>query len=300
MIDIVGKKLWYFAFSLAIIISGLASVAIWGLNLGIDFTGGSLLEIKFEEQIDKSKLEEVVGEAGTEVVSITPTQEQRYIIRTKPLEKESRQNLQSALREEFGNVEIVSLETIGPTIGQELLRKAVTALVVAAIAIILYVAWAFRSVPKPASSWRFGVIAIITLLHDVLIVFGSFAILGRFFGATIDALFVTALLTIIGFSVHDTIVVFDRIRENLNKRVGENFASTVNHSIMQTITRSVNTSFTVILVLIPIILFGGATLKWFTLALLIGVISGTYSSIFTAAPLLVVWQDWSQKRSSGK
>ena len=300
MIDIVGKKLWYFAFSLAIIISGLVSVAIWGLNLGIDFTGGSLLEIKFEEQIDKSKLEEVVGEAGTEVVSITPTQEQRYIIRTKPLEKESRQNLQSALREEFGNVEIVSLETIGPTIGQELLRKAVTALVVAAIAIILYVAWAFRSVPKPASSWRFGVIAIITLLHDVLIVFGSFAILGRFFGATIDALFVTALLTIIGFSVHDTIVVFDRIRENLNKRVGENFASTVNHSIMQTITRSVNTSFTVILVLIPIILFGGATLKWFTLALLIGVISGTYSSIFTAAPLLVVWQDWSQKRSSGK
>jgi len=297
MIDIVGKKLWYFAFSLAIIISGLASVAIWGLNLGIDFTGGSLLEIKFEEQIDKSKLEEVVGGAGTEVVSITPTQEQRYIIRTKPLEEESRRNLQSALKEEFGNVEIISLETIGPTIGQELLRKAVTALVVAAIAIILYVAWAFRSVPKPASSWHFGITAIIALFHDVLIVFGSFAILGHFFGATIDALFVTALLTIIGFSVHDTIVVFDRIRENLNKKVGENFASTVNHSIMQTITRSVNTSFTVILVLIPIILFGGATLKWFTLALLIGVISGTYSSIFTASPILVVWQEWSQRKS---
>jgi preprotein translocase subunit SecF len=160
----------------------------------------------------------------------------------------------------------------------------------------LYIAFAFREVPKPANSWRFGICAIIALLHDVLVVVGVFSILGHFFNVEVDSLFVTALLTVIGFSVHDTIVVFDRIRENLKKNLTHSFEETVNNSILQTLGRSLNTSLTVILVLLALLLFGGESTKWFIVALLVGVVSGTYSSIFNAAPLLVLWNELSQKR----
>lgn len=296
MIDIVGKKIWYFALSALIIIPGIVSLAVWGLPLGIDFTGGTLLEYEFKQEVDKAQIQSVLTDSGIEVSSIQKTSENSYLIRSKPLEDEKIKEGEEALKSKFGEVKELRRETIGPTIGAELLRKAVIALIVATIAIVLYIAWAFRKVPSPASSWRFGISAIAALLHDVLIVVGVFSILGHFFAVEVDALFVTALLTIIGFSVHDTIVVFDRIRENLTRGVASSFSETVNHSIIQTLSRSLNTSVTVIFVLLAVLLFGGSSIRWFVVALLIGIIAGTYSSIFNATPILVLWQEWTQRR----
>ena len=295
--NVVGKKIYYFAFSGIILIPGIIALGVWGLNLGVDFTGGTLLELAFEKQIDKNALPTAIREKGIEVASVTPTAANTYIIRTKPLDDSSRNSILDTTEKKFGKVTQISVETIGHTIGAELLQKAILSVLIASAAIVLYIAWAFRKVPKPASSWRFGICAVISLLHDVFVVVGVFSIFGHFFGVQIDTLFVTALLTIIGFTVHDTIVVFDRIRENLSKGVGDNFASTVNHSIMQTLDRSIITSLTVVLVLLAVLLFGGSSIRWFTVALLIGVVSGTYSSIFNASPLLVLWQEWSDKRS---
>ena len=298
MIDVMSKKTWYFVFSGLVIIPGVVALIIWGLNLGIDFTGGTLVELSFQNKINKNSLETVIEKNNIEVASIAPTGVGTYLIRTKPLTDSQRKSVLETAKKEFGVVSQISHETIGPTIGAELLRKALIALVVTSVAIVFYIAWAFRSVPKPASSWRFGVSAVVALLHDAFLVVGIFAILGHFLAVEIDSLFVTALLTIIGFSVHDTIVVFDRVRENLKKGVGENFASTVNHSIMQTLGRSLNTSITVVFVLLAVLLFGGASLRWFTVALLIGIVSGTYSSIFNAAAFLVAWQEWRAGRDS--
>ena len=298
MIDIMDKKKWYFAFSGLIIIPGIIALIIWGLNLGIDFTGGTLVELSFQNKINKTSLETAIEKNNLEVASIAPTDAGTYLIRTKPLNDNQRKTILETAKKEFGDVRQVSHETIGPIIGAELLRKALISLVVASVAIVFYIAWAFRSVPKPASSWRFGISAIAALLHDVFVVVGAFSIIGHFLAVEVDTLFVTALLTVIGFSVHDTIVVFDRVRENLRNNVGENFADTVNHSIMQTFARSLNTSMTVVFVLLAVLLFGGASLRWFTVALLIGIISGTYSSIFNAAALLVAWQEWSDRRQT--
>lgn len=300
MIDIVGKKKGYFAFSAALLTLGIAALAVWGLNLGVDFIGGTLLELSFEKQISKNKLESVIEEKDISVRSVSSTDANTFLIRTKTLNDDKRKSILDAVNKEFGRVELVSHETIGPVIGAELLRKAIIALALAVVAIVLYIAWAFRSVPKPASSWFFSISAIAALSHDTLVVVGIFAILGQFLAVEVDAFFVTALLAVIGFSVHDTIVVFDRVRENLRNNVGENFAATVNHSITQTLARSLNTSVTVIFVLLAVLLFGGASLRWFTVALLIGIIVGTYSSIFIASPLLVVLQEWREKRSKSK
>ncbi|OGY25851.1 MAG: protein-export membrane protein SecF [Candidatus Woykebacteria bacterium RBG_16_43_9] len=298
MIDIVGKKKWYFAFSALILVPGIIALFLWRLNLGVDFTGGTLVELSFPNKINKSSLEWAIEKNNIDVASIAPTDVGTYLIRTKPLDDAQRKTILETAKKEFGGVRQVSHETIGPIIGAELLRKALISLVVASVAIVFYIAWAFRSVPKPASSWRFGISAIAALLHDVFVVVGAFSIIGHFLAVEVDTLFVTALLTVIGFSVHDTIVVFDRVRENLRNNVGENFADTVNHSIMQTFARSLNTSMTVVFVLLAVLLFGGASLRWFTVALLIGVISGTYSSIFNAAALLVAWQEWSDRRQT--
>jgi preprotein translocase subunit SecF len=294
--NIVGKKFWYFLFSGLIILPGIFALIFWGLDLGIDFTGGTLVEVRFEKQIDRNQLQEAGRQAKTEISTVQPTTQNTYLLRLKPIDDSAYKTLLSTLETKFGKSTILRRETVGPTVGAELLRKSIIALVVASFMIVIYIAWAFRSVPAPASSWRFGVAAIVALLHDALLVLGIFSILGHFFAVEIDSLFVTALLTIIGFSVHDTIVVFDRIRENLNKRMFSSFAETVNHSIMQTFGRSLNTSLTVVFVLSALLLFGGASIRWFVVALLIGVVSGTYSSIFNAAPLLVFWQEWTQRR----
>jgi preprotein translocase subunit SecF len=295
---ILKYKFWYFAFSLLLIVPGLVSLYLWGLQLGIDFTGGTLTEVRFEKQVDKATVAQELTAAGFPA-TVQETSNNSYILRTKPLSDEEAKKLQSTLNDKEGKAELLRVETVGPTVGAELLKNAIIGLVVASVAIVLYIAFSFRKVPRPASSWRFGITAVITLLHDALLVVGIFSLLGHFLHVEVDSLFMTALLTIIGFSVHDTIVVFDRIRENLLK-INEPFEEVANVSLNQTIGRSLNTSVTVILVLVALLIFGSTATYWFTVALLIGIVAGTYSSIFNATPLLVVWQNWSDKRRLAK
>lgn len=284
-------KFYYFIFSLVIILPGLYFLITTGVKLGIDFTGGALIEYKFDNSIDKNALREEISKQGIEVGTITSSGENVYMIRTKPLEQSKINSLKSSLEDKFGQAEERRVENVGPVIGNELKQKALMALGLASLTIVLYIAFSFRKIPKPASSLRFAICAIAALLHDVLLVIGVFAILGHFFSVEVDTLFVTALLTIIGFSVHDTIVVFDRIRENLLKHMGKKFIDVANLSVVQTLGRSLNTSLTVVFVLIALLLFGGETLRWFVVALLVGIISGTYSSIFNATALLVWWEE---------
>jgi len=236
-------------------------------------------------------VKEQIYSQGIDVGQIIKSSDNTYIIRTKPLEQEKIIKLKSYLSEKFGNLEERRQEFVGPVVGSELRQKTAIALILASFAIILYIAFSFRKVPRPQSSLRFGIVAIVALLHDVLLVVGVFAILGKFLGVEVDILFITALLTIIGFSVHDTIVVFDRIRENLIKNAGRKFIDVANLSVIQTLARSLNTSLTVVFVLVALLLFGGETIRWFVVALLVGIISGTYSSIFNATALLVWWEE---------
>ena len=296
--NIIGKKYWYFVFSLIVIIPGIISLVLFGLNLSIEFTGGSRLTLAFPKELSSnqiSSLQSVFTQNKIKVATIEKSGGTVFV-RSGPVDEKQDILIMGEIKKSLGNVDQQSYETVGPTIGAETLRNAVYALIIASILVVLYITWSFRSVPKPTSSLRFGVCAIIALIHDVLVLLGLFSIFGHFFGVEVDSLFVTAVLTVIGFSVHDTIVVFDRIRENLKRVGGENFSEVVNNSILQTLDRSLNTSLTVILVLFALLIFGGDSIKWFVVALLIGVTSGTYSSIFNASPLLVVWQDLIQKR----
>lgn len=301
--NIIGKKYWYFIFSLIIIIPGLISLFLWGLHLSIDFTGGSRLT--YQVKSDKkegisSQLINIINKQGVQVGSIQRGGEDVYIVRTKPLDQKIHQQIKEAITKNIKGAQEISSETIGPTIGSETTNNAIKAVILACLLIVLYIAWAFRKLPKPASSFRFGICTIVALAHDILVVVGVFSILGHFFKVEVDSLFVTALLTILGFSVHDTIVVFDRIRENLRRMVGLSFSQIVNDSILQTLGRSLNTSLTVLLVLFTLLLFGGESIRWFVVALLVGIASGTYSSIFNAAPLLVVWEEKFAKKGESR
>lgn len=290
MLKLMKYKVWFFIFSTLVILPGLFYLITSGLKLGIDFTGGALLEYEFFPSPQKN-YEKPTTDNLSKYGVITPEQNNTFIIRTKPIEQEQLQQLKKELGDRFGKFEVRREENVGPIIGEELKQKAVIAIVLACIMIVLYITYAFRKLPKPASSFRFGIAAIVALVHDVLVVLGLFAIFGKLLNVEIDTLFVTALLTIIGFSVHDTIVVFDRIRENLPKHLGKKFTEVADISITQTLARSLNTSLTVVFVLLALLLFGGVTIKWFVAALLIGIISGTYSSIFNATALLVFWEE---------
>ena len=280
-------KYLFFGISLAIILPGIFSLFLYGLKPSIDFTGGTLLEIQ-NTQIQTQNL--------TEFGLVQKTSNNTYLIRTKPMDTAQKDSLISDLNNKYGKTELLKFETVGPVIGAELAQKALQAIVIATVAIVLYIAYAFREIPKPYSSFKFGLSAVIALLHDVLVLVGIFSILGHFFNVEIDALFVTAVLTVIGFSVHDTIVVFDRIRENLRKEGAKvSFEQVVNDSLLQTLVRSLNTSLTALFVMLAIILFGGQSIRTFALALFVGILSGTYSSIFNAAPLLVIWENRSKK-----
>lgn len=299
MIDIIGKKWWYFLFSAIIIVPGTYSLLRYGLKLSIDFTGGSLSEIqltKANSQNPKDAIAGVYKAAGADISSLTESDQQTYIIRSKTIDNETHKKILDGLKTKVGETTEKRFDSVGPVVGAELAQKAIIAIIIASVAIVLYIAFAFRKVPRPYSSWKFGASAVIALLHDVLVVIGVFSILGHVYGVEVDALFVTAILTVIGFSVHDTIVVFDRIRENLPKLSGQPFAQIVNASIIQTFVRSLNTSTTVLLTLLAVLLFGGETIRWFTVALFVGVASGTYSSIFNAAPILVVWEGLSKEK----
>ena len=292
--NIIGKKNWYFLISLLVIIPGIVSLFLYGLNLSIDFTPGSKLTFSIQNQKQIQTIEEILKAQNVKISNVE-TSNNLVSYRVQPID----QNKNNQILNKLGNgIKEEEFETIGPTIGRETTENAIKALVIASLLITLYITWSFRSVPKPASSLRFAICAIVALVHDVLVVIGVFSILGHFWGVQIDSLFVTALLTIIGFSVHDTIVVFDRVRENLIRIGSSNFPHVVNESILQTLVRSLRTSLTVILVLVALLLFGGESIRWFVVALLIGVISGTYSSIFNAAPLLVLWQEISNKKQA--
>lgn len=293
---LVDYRKWWYAISILLVIPGLISLFTFGLRLGIDFTGGSLMELKTPVGTQTEEVREAFGDKyGSPVIQSTSSGS--YQVRIKQINPDEHQKLLAGVTRELGpGTEELRFETVGPAISKDLRNKALLAVGLGSLLILLYIAYAFRNVPKPASSWRFGATTIITLLHDILFTLGVFSILGRFTGLEVDANFVAAILTAVGYSMHDTIVVFDRIRENLVKRVAPKFADVVNYSIAQTLVRSVNTSVTVLLVLLSMYLFGGESLHSFILALLLGAAIGTFSSIFNAAPLLVTWQIWADKR----
>ena len=294
MFDIVGKRKWYFLISAVVIGLGLLAMAVSlirhgsPVRLSVDFTGGAMLEVRFEEPIEPEEVRGMFLDRGYSDTSVQTTADERTaLIRSKPLESEEKEAVKSALRERFGPLEELRFESVGPTIGQEVARAASTAVLAASVAILGFVWFAFRRVPN---SFRYGTCAILAMFHDILVATGFFAIMGLVFAWEVDALFLTAILTVLGFSVQDTIVVFDRIRENIPNRRGEAFETVVNRSILETIHRSLATQLNAIFVMIAILLFGGATIKQFIATMLVGMLSGTYSSIFTAVPLLVVWE----------
>lgn len=281
-------KWLYFTISLLILIPGIYSLIRYGLRLSIDFTGGSLLEI---QATGSANFTGIAKDQNLELYSTQSTGDNTYLLRFKPLSQEENDKFKKAL----GDATEKRFETVGPLIGKELTQKAILSIILASLFIILYMAWTFRSIPKPYASWKFGVSAVIALLHDAFVLLGLFSLFGHYFHVEIDSLFVTAILTVIGFSVHDTIVVFDRIRENLNKHPRAAFSQIVDFSIAETLNRSLSTSLTVTLTLTALLLFGGDSIRWFVVALLIGIVSGTYSSIFNAAPLLVLWEEKGKK-----
>jgi len=273
-------------------------ISVGGLKLGIDFTGGSLLQVQFDQERPAIQdIETTLGNLGLGNTLVQPVEEKEVIIRMKDISNDTRQEILNQLENKFGIVSEVSFENVGPTIGKELQRKAILAIIIVMLAIIIYISWAFRKVSAgPVPSYVFGVAAIIALAHDIILVTGTFAFLGYWKQIEIGTLFVTALLTILGFSVHDTIVVFDRIRENLLKSHDLEFKEIVNKAINETLIRSLNTSVTTLIVLVALFLFGGESIKYFMLALILGIITGTYSSIFIASPTLLFWKQ-SRRRS---
>ncbi len=293
MFDIIGRRNIYFLISGLMILPGVVGIAIWGLNLGIDFTGGSLVEVRLGSNPAPALVRSVVVAAGLTDVSVitgsaTDTLGTSYLIRTKTIDAGAKSDLLAKLGSAYGPLTEDRFETVGPVIGRETATNAFLAVIGASVLILFYLSYAFRQVPNP---WRYGACAVFALLHDVVLVVGLWSVLGRLFGLEVDALFVTALLTVVGFSVHDTIVVFDRVRENVSRFPGETFERVVNFSVNQTLDRSINTSLTVIFTLTALLMLGGATIRGFVLVLLIGIVSGTYSSIFNASCLLVVWEN---------
>jgi preprotein translocase subunit SecF len=291
MINILGKRYIFFALSLIVIVPGIIIAIIGGLPLAIDFTGGSLLEVRFESgQLPATasvyQLYEGMGVSDTQVQT---TGSDTLLVRSSFLNDETRSSIVATMEERFAEeVTVLRFESVGPTIGAEVTSRAAGAVGVAALAVVIYITFAFRGIPN---AFRYGVCAIIAMLHDVGVVISLGVIGGYLFGWQMDALFLTALLTVIGFSVQDKIVVFDRIRENSNIYRKLNFETLVNHSIIQTLQRSINTQLmTVEFMLLALALFGGVTLREFAVILLVGLFSGTYSSIFIAAPILVLWQ----------
>ncbi len=296
MIDILSKRYLYFAISLLVIVPGLVLLATGGLPLSIDFTGGSLLEVQFEagKTPETAELVNLYEDAGIKDAQITTTETGALQIRSSFLSNEVRDSILGAMKEKTGSeVTVIRFDSVGPSIGRQVASRAALAVAVAALAVVIYITAAFRKVPN---AFRYGVCAVIAMVHDVAVVFSIAGIGALLFDWQMDALFLTALLTVIGFSVQDKVVVFDRIRENSNLLRKLDYEKLVNHSIVQTLQRSINTQLmTVEFLLLALALFGGVTLQEFSVILLVGLFSGTYSSIFVAAPILVLWEkrEWS-------
>jgi preprotein translocase subunit SecF len=290
---IIQKKGIWLAISGIIFVIAVITLFIWGLKFGIDFTGGSQLEVEFLGARPEVKaVEEKLADLNLGSLTVQPVEENGMILKFQDSTKEKRDETMKKLGELSGGenkLEEVSYDSVGPSIGAELKRKAVLAIFWVLLAIVIYISIAFSKISKPVASWKYGLSALIAMFHDVIITLGVFVILGKFYGIEINTPFIAAILTVLGYSIHDTIVVFDRIRENL-PRSDEDFAGTVNTSLNQTLIRSLNTSLTSLLALMAITIFGGASIRPFAMALTIGIAIGTYSSIFVASPLLVIWE----------
>lgn len=294
---IVRHRKVFFGLTAAIALIALASLAFYGLRLGTDFTGGSLVEVRYDGARPAPEvMTQNLEDAGFKGFSLRESGADTYILRSASLTDVQRNNLAAIFSYQGGTAHIDQLTEVGPTIGLELRNKALIALGLVLLCILLFIAFAFRKVSQPVSSWVYGLIALVTLVFDVIVPVGFFAALGHFHGAQVDTLFVTAILTILGFSVHDTIVVFDRTRENLrinhDRNRKEPFEETAGRSLNQTFVRSINTSLTVLITLLILYFIGPASTRDFALTLLVGIIAGTYSSIFLATPLLVEVEKW--------
>lgn len=290
--NFIKYKWLYFLISAMVIIPGLFSLLKWGLSLSVDFTGGSLLELEFSEEIKKEELPAIsslIEENGFEVSSIQLSGDKRLLLKTKPLTKEDVSSITVAIAEKTNEEPLeLRFDTVGPTLGKELLQKTYVAIILASGFILLYVWRQFKNL-------MFGACAIIAMFHDSLVLLGTFSLLGHFADVEVDTLFVTAVLTSLSLSVHDSVVVYDRVRESQRKFPLVSMADLVNKAMTETLSRSINNSMTIIFMLAALYLLGGDTTKWFVFALLIGTISGTYSSTFLASPLLVVWDDLKKK-----
>lgn len=292
------KRLW-FIISIALFVIGVAFLAIWRLPFGIDFKGGAQMDLGFDKPVGESELREKIGTyPGVSGFIVTRTDSSTLTLRMLPITDEQHREIIKKATDDFGKVTEKQYQLVGPSVSQDLTRKAIIAVILASLFIILYLAYSFRAVTYPVSSWRFGVVAVAALLHDLVITVGVFSILAHFFHFEVDASFITALLTVMGFSVHDTIVVFDRLRENLARHKSESlsFETIADMSLSQTLNRSLATSLTVIFTLTALTIMGGASIRGFVVTLLIGIAIGTYSSIFTATPLLAVWQNRIDRR----
>ena len=298
---IIKNKFVFLTISAVIVLSSLIALAVYGLRLSIDFKGGTQLELSYTTSVPATaNIQTVLAANGLSDATVQPEGTMGLSIKSHPLTDTQRTTIESALSFNGANpLTEKSFSSIGPSVGRELSSKTLVAIVLVVVAIVLYIAFAFRSVSKPVSSWKYGLIAIATLVHDLAIPAGVFALLGHFKGAEVDTLSVVALLTVLGISVSDTIVVFDRIRENLKNKIASTFSETVGRSLNQTFVRSINTSLTVILVLLSLYFFGPAATKNFSIVLIVGMFFGTYSSIFVASPLLVIAEQ-AQERKAAK
>lgn len=288
--DFVGKRNWFFLVSLLVILPGVAFLIINpGLRTGIDFTGGSTMTLGFSNPVTQQALREALAARGEIDSTVQNLGDNTYFVRTRELSEDDKDGIVEALEAALSpdGVNVLSFDLVSPVVARDTVINGIYAVIAAAIGIFLYLWWAFRSVPKP---FRYGVAAIVALLHDLLIVIGIFAILGNLLDTEINTMFLIAVLTVIGYSVNDTIVVFDRLRENVVNYSGRTFAQNVNISISETLGRSLNTSITLLFTLLALILFGGPTIRAFLFVLLIGVIAGTYSSIAVASQVLVAWE----------
>ena len=298
---VINNRKIFYGISLVLIVISFVSLALWGLKPGIDFTGGTLIEIDYPAGRPDQALVTSAISSIDEAVSVRPFGANAYIVRMKPIDLKEKAVVMSALslNTEASTTDQAVLKTfdsIGPVLGAEALRKALVSIVLVILGIVLFITFAFRKVSEPVSSWKYGLTAIIALVHDVIIPTGLFSILGHFYGYEVDTLFVTALLVILGFSVHDTIVVFDRVRENLRlSSSNKPFNEVVGQSISQTIVRSINTSMTTLIALIVLYFVGGSSTEHFSLALIVGIAAGTYSSIFIGSALLVTIEKWGRK-----
>ena len=284
--DIIGKRFWFFLISGVVILIGIISLATFGLPSGIEFSSGSMLTVRFEEPVDHAQFQQEMSDLGYTSAIIQRTGEGEFLIRTHELTDEEKTQIEAALTTRFGQLQETQFSSVSPMVAAETANNAGIAVAVAAVGILLYVTWAFRRMPKP---FHYGTCAIVALVHDALIAMGVFSILGAILNWQINLMFITGLLAVIGYSVNNTVVIFDRIRENLIKGTSADFETAVNHSLVETLSRSANTSLTTLIVILALLLFVGASIQNFAVVLITGIIAGTFSSICIAPSLLVVW-----------